>query len=222
MKILIVEDDPIIARGLQVFLESANFRISHAETLKKAFDFFSTDSFNLVILDLGLSDGSGLTFLTHVRETGSHLPVIILTAKSDEDSLIEGLQKGANDYMKKPFSNRELQARIHSVLRVTPLTENSITFGELQIEKEKRTVKVNDKSIELNRREFDLLCMLAQKPDTILTRERMLSVLDKESEIFDRTIDSHISHLRSKLRHGGAHGIKISSVYGVGYRMEKV
>ena len=92
----------------------------------------------------------------------------------------------------------------------------------MQILKDQRAVKINDKPVELNRREFDLLVLLSLKPDTILTRERILTVLDKEGEIFDRTVDSHISHLRSKLRQAGADGIKISSVYGVGYRLEKV
>ncbi len=175
-----------------------------------------------VVLDLGLTDGSGLTFLGHVRDSGSLLPIIILTAKTDEDSVVEGLQKGANDYMKKPFSNRELHARINSVLRVPAPSENTVNFGEMQILKDQRVVKINEKPVELNRREFDLLVLLSLKPDTILTRERILTVLDKEGEIFDRTVDSHISHLRSKLRQAGADGIKISSVYGVGYRLEKV
>lgn len=222
MHLLIVEDDPIIARGLQVFLESSNIKVSHASTLKRAFELFEKDKFNLAVLDLGLTDGSGLTFLTHIRELGSSLPIIILTAKTDEDSVIEGLQKGANDYMKKPFSNRELHARINSVLRVPPPSENIISFGDLHISRDQRVVKIKDRTIELNRREFDLLCLLCHKPDTILTRERILVVLDKEGEIFDRTIDSHISHLRSKLRQAGADGIKISSIYGVGYRLENV
>ncbi|MBL7544117.1 MAG: response regulator transcription factor [Bdellovibrionaceae bacterium] len=222
MHILIVEDDPVIARGLQVFLESAHFDVSHASTLARAFELFAEEKFSLAVLDLGLTDGSGLTFLQHVRDSGSQLPIIILTAKTDEDSVVEGLQKGANDYMKKPFSNRELHARIHTVLRVPSNNDNKIVFGDLQIEKAQRLVKIKDRIIELNRREFDLLCLLAIKPDAILTRERILTVLDKEAEIFDRTIDSHISHLRSKLRQAGADGIKISSVYGVGYRLEKV
>lgn len=222
MHLLIVEDDPIIARGLQVFLESVNYKVTHASTLAKAFDLFSNEKYNLVVLDLGLTDGSGFSFLSHVRGSNSLLPIIILTAQTDEDSVVKGLQSGANDYMKKPFSNRELHARIQTVLRATPTEESVITFGELQISKEQRSLKINDKSVEINRREFDLLCLLCQKPDAILTRERILTVLDKEGEIFDRTVDSHISHLRSKLRQAGASGIKISSVYGIGYRLEKV
>lgn len=221
MKLLIVEDDPVIARGLHVFLESASFQVSHASTLKHAYEYFEKEKFNICILDLGLTDGSGLTFLTHVRSSDSLLPIIILTAKTDEDSVVDGLQKGANDYMKKPFSNRELHARINSVLRVPIPSENIINFGDLQILKDQRIVKVKDKILELNRREFDLLCLLSHRPDTILTRERILTVLDKDGEIFDRTIDSHISHLRSKLRQAGA-AVKVSSVYGVGYRLEKL
>lgn len=221
MHLLIVEDDPIIARGLQVFLESASYKVTHASTLVRATELFAKEKFNLVVLDLGLTDGSGLTFLAHVRKSGSQLPIIILTAKTDEDSVVDGLQKGANDYMKKPFSNRELQARIQSVLRIPLPSENDLNFGDMHISKEQRLVKIKDRSIELNRREFDLLVLLCQRPDAILTRERILTVLDKDGEIFDRTIDSHISHLRSKLRQAGADSIKITSVYGVGYRLEK-
>ena len=113
MHLLIVEDDPIIARGLQVFLESANFKISHASTLKRAFELFEKEKYNLAVLDLGLTDGSGLTFLGHVRDSGSLLPIIILTAKTDEDSVVEGLQQGANDYMKKPFS---IESYMHELI----------------------------------------------------------------------------------------------------------
>lgn len=222
MNILLVEDDPAIARGLQVSLESEGYDILWASSLKSAFEYNDKEKITLAILDLGLSDGSGFDFLSKVREFGSRLPIIILTAKTDEDSVVEGLQRGANDYMKKPFGNRELLARIKAVLREPQLREDQIRCGSLLLLLEQRIVKFKDLPIDLNRREFDILKVLVQKVDTIVTRDFLIQQIDKDGEIFDRTIDSHISHLRARLKKSGATEIKISSVYGLGYRLEKI
>jgi DNA-binding response OmpR family regulator len=220
MNILLVEDDPALARGLQLTLEAEGYSIIWAESLRSAFDKNEKEKLGLVILDLGLTDGSGFEFLNKVREAGSRLPIIILTAQSDEDSLVEGLQRGANDYMKKPFSNRELLARIKAVLREPQMRESQTRYGDLLLLHDQRLVKFKDITVEMNRREFDVLFLLVQKVDTIVTREAMMEYIDKEGEIFDRTIDSHVSHLRSRLKAAGVNNIKISSVYGLGYRLE--
>lgn len=221
MNILLVEDDPALARGLQLTLEAEGYSIIRADSLSSAFRENQKEKLGLAILDLSLTDGSGFDFLNKVREGGSRLPIIILTAQSDEDSLVEGLQRGANDYMKKPFSNRELLARIKAVLREPQMRENQTRYGDLLLLHEQRIVKFKDITVEMNRREFDVLFLLIQKVDAIVTREAMMEYIDKEGEIFDRTIDSHISHLRSRLKAAGATNIKISSVYGLGYRLEK-
>lgn len=222
INILLVEDDPAIARGLQLSLGAEGYQILWAESLKSAYDKNQNEKLGLVILDLGLADGSGFEFLTRLREEGSRLPIIILTAQSDEDSLVEGLQKGANDYMKKPFSNRELLARIKAVLREPQLRESQTRYGDLLILLEQRVVKFNEMTVDMNRREFDILLMLVQKADTIVTREVLIERIGKDGEIFDRTIDSHVSHLRSRFKAAGITCLKISSVYGLGYRLEKV
>lgn len=222
MNILLVEDDPALARGLQLTLEAEGYRIIWADSLRSAFDKNQKEKLGLVILDLGLTDGSGFEFLNKVREGGSRLPIIILTAQSDDDSLIEGLQRGANDYMKKPFSNRELLARIKAVLKEPQMRESQTRYGDLLLLHEQRLVKFNDNNVEMNRREFDVLLLLVQKADTIVTREALMRYIDKDGEIFDRTIDSHVSHLRSRFKAAGITNMKISSVYGMGYRLEKV
>lgn len=222
MNILLVEDDPALARGLQLTLQAEGYDIIWADSLQAAFAKNNKEKLGLVILDLGLTDGSGFDFLRKVRENGSRLPIIILTAQTDEDSLIEGLQRGANDYMKKPFSNRELLARIKAVLREPQMRENQTRYGDLLLLLDQRIVKFKEATVEMNRREFDVLLFLVQKAETIVTREALMEHIDKEGEIFDRTIDSHVSHVRSRLKSAGITNIKISSVYGLGYRLEKV
>lgn len=222
MNVLLVEDDPALARGIQVILEIEGYRTFWASNLKSAYEINEGEKLELVILDLGLADGSGFDFLTKVRESGSRLPIIVLTAKTDEDSIVEGLQRGANDYMKKPFGNRELLARIKAILREPQLRENQFRFGDLLLLVDQRVVKYKEKLIEVNRREFDILLFLVQRANTIVNREILLQAMDKDGQIFDRTIDSHISHLRSRFRSANISTIKISSVYGLGYRLEKV
>lgn len=221
MNILLVEDDPVLARGLQLTLQAEGYGIVWADNLKSAFDKNQKEKLGLVILDLGLTDGSGFDFLNEVRNSGSRLPIIILTAQSDEDSLIEGLQQGANDYMKKPFSNRELVARIKAVLREPQVREAQTRYSDLLLLHDQRIVKFKESNIEMNRREFDVLHFLIQRAEMIVTREALMEHIDKDGDIFDRTIDSHVSHLRSRFKAAGVTNIKISSVYGLGYRLEK-
>lgn len=221
MNILLVEDDPVLARGLQLTLQAEGYGIVWADSLKSAFDKNQKEKLGLVILDLGLTDGSGFDFLNEVRNSGSRLPIIILTAQSDEDSLIEGLQQGANDYMKKPFSNRELVARIKAVLREPQVREAQTRYSDLLLLHDQRIVKFKESNIEMNRREFDVLHFLIQRAEMIVTREALMEHIDKDGDIFDRTIDSHVSHLRSRFKAAGVTNIKISSVYGLGYRLEK-
>ncbi|HLE09635.1 MAG: hypothetical protein A2504_07070 [Bdellovibrionales bacterium RIFOXYD12_FULL_39_22] len=219
--ILLVEDDQMIARGIQINLELEGYKFSLAENLKMAFDINQTEKINLVVLDIGLPDGSGFEFLKKIRGSGSRLPIIILTAQTDEDFVVEGLQLGANDYMRKPFGNKELLARIKTALKEPQRRDRQLRFEDLLIIIEKRKVMFGETLIDLNPREFDILLYMIERADSIITRESLLQVFDKDGEIFDRTIDSHVSHLRASLKKMGVTSIKISSVYGIGYRLEK-
>ncbi|MGZ3713627.1 MAG: response regulator transcription factor [Bdellovibrionota bacterium] len=221
-KILLVEDDPGIGKGLKVTLELEGYGVIWAETLAAAKAATAKEgAFDLVILDLNLPDGSGLTFARSCRSEFPAMPVLMLTASSDEESVVAGFEAGAIDYVRKPFSNKELKARIQVVLKDKSKTNSrTLQYGTLTVLQDKRLVKVNDASLELNRREFDILCYLVTNAETVVTRESLLRLLDKEGEIFDRTIDSHVSHLRSRLRKAGLSGVQISTVYGVGYRLE--
>lgn len=220
-KILLVEDDPILGRGLSVNLELEGHSVFWAKTLKSAIDANAQSNFNLVLLDLGLPDGSGLSFCSRLREDGSRIPIIILTAQSDEDSVVEGLSRGANDYVRKPFGVRELMARVKIALGERVIRDKQIRYGDLMLLLDQRKAYFEDVEIELSRREFDLLSFLVHHAEAVVSRDRLIDALGNEAEIFDRTIDSHVSHIRSRLKARGLSSLRISSVYGVGYRLEK-
>jgi DNA-binding response OmpR family regulator len=223
--ILLVEDDPVLGRGLNVNLELEGYKVQWVKSLHAAADARQDWHFELVILDLGLPDGNGLQLLKQLKTSTnakeSTTPVVILTAQTDEDSVVEGLGAGASDYVRKPFGNRELLARIKAVLREPATQGHQLKYENLVISLDQRRVTYGDNDIELSRREFDLLCHFVQRAEAVVTRDALLQALGKDDEIFDRTIDSHVSHLRARLRKVGVQSIQISSVYGVGYRLEK-
>ena len=220
-KILFVEDDPVLGRSLSVNLEIEGYGVVWVRDLKSAIKVNATEAFNLVVLDLGLPDGNGLSFCSRLREAHSRVPIIILTAQTDEESVVEGLTQGANDYVRKPFGARELLARIKTVLREPSLRENQVRFGELVVLIDQRKSFYDGKEIELSRREFDILSFFVQHAEAVVSRERLIEAVDSGSEINDRTIDPHVSHVRARLRTAGAQLLQISPVYGVGYRLEK-
>jgi two-component system, OmpR family, response regulator len=219
-QILLVEDDPMLGSNLKLNLELEGFKVDWAHNLAEAFATNGEKPFQLALLDLGLPDGSGLNFCRQVREQGSRLPIIILTAQSDEDSVVDGLSAGADDYVKKPFSNRELVARIRTALRAPQVREEQTRVGNLTVLMEQRRVYVGSEEVTLNRREFDVLKILVSRPGVVVTREMIINQLGESAEqIFDRTVDSHISHLRAKLKKVKECNIRIKSEYGVGYRI---
>jgi two-component system OmpR family response regulator len=221
--LLLVEDDPVLGRGLQINLELEGFQVEWAKDLATArIKFEANPSFRMLILDLNLPDGNGLSLLREVRKK-SNLPVIILTARTEEESVVEGLQAGANDYVRKPFGNRELMARIRATLKdLAVKNPNEIHVGDLLLSKQKRRCYFKEAEIDLNRREFDILSYMMENVDAVITRDNLLQFLNTDGEVFDRTIDSHISHIRAKLRKSNVQTVHINSVYGVGYRLEKL
>lgn len=218
-RILLVEDDPILGASLKLNLEIETNQVSWARSLAEADAVNRSQAFHVILLDLGLPDGQGLDFCKRLRQEGSRIPVIILTAQADEDSVVEGFQVGANDYVKKPYSTKELLARVKAVVREPQMREDQIRIGDLLILKEQRRVFIDGEEMSLNRREFDVLKVLAENLGVVLTREAIIQKLGGAEDIFDRTIDSHVSHIRSKLKQSEKRSIKIKSEYGVGYRL---
>ena len=218
--ILLVEDDPLLGEGLVLSLQLEGYTVDWAKTLNSGREKFNSKNFNLVILDMGLPDGLGIELCREIRKKDDKLSVLFLTAQTDETTLVEALNDGANDFIKKPFSQRELMARIKAALRITTSTPKLMKVGELAINIDQREVNYKGENLNLNRRQFDILAYLIKRQGEIITREQLIDHLGQENEIFDRTIDSHLSQLRKIFRTHSIETVQISPVYGVGYRLE--
>jgi two-component system OmpR family response regulator len=219
--ILLVEDDPALGRGLVVRLELEAYKVTWARSLHAAREENEKAKYDMIILDRGLPDGNGLDFCLELRKNGLRTPILMLTAQTDEDSVVDGLSAGANDYIRKPFGHKELLARIKTALGESTLRESQLKYGDLTLLLQQRKVMMGEIEVDLNRREFDVLSYFIERAEAVVTRDALLQSLDKGTEIFDRTFDSHVSHIRSKLKQSGVNSVQISSVYGLGYRLEK-
>jgi DNA-binding response OmpR family regulator len=219
-KILLLEDDPFLGKGLMIQLQTAGHEVTWQPTIAQAKASEASNQFDLLLLDINLPDGSGLDFCHAIRQRGSKLPIVMLTAMADDDSEVKGFECGANDYIKKPFSNRALLARIQALLKEPFLKEEKIRVGPILVLVDQRKVLIEGQNVDLNRREFDIFVHLAKTPGVVLSRDQLLSALDSDENILDRTIDSHFSHIRSKIKKIGIDSIIIRSVYGIGYVLE--
>lgn len=219
-KILIVEDDPQITKILKLNLKLSGFDTENAMTFQDAWSKITTDHYDLILMDIGLPDGSGLDLCQKVRESGNDVPIVFLSALTDEATVVKGIKNGADDYLRKPFGLEELKVRVNKFLRKVVPQMQTIKFGELTIDPTKRMVTLMGEMINLGRKELDILTLLARKAGDIVTRENILSSLYDNADLYDRTVDSHMSHLRRKLREVAGQSLQISSVYGLGYRLE--
>jgi two-component system alkaline phosphatase synthesis response regulator PhoP len=219
--ILIIEDEPNLARLARDYMDRAGFRAIVAGTAADGRDRLKADRPDLVVLDLGLPDGNGLDLLRELRHDGN-LPVIILTARGDEVDRIVGLELGADDYVVKPFSPNELVARVRAVLRraITATEPASIIdAGDLQIDVPRMRVSRDGEAIDLTATEFQLLATMAKEPGRVFTRGQLLNTVHGVMvEAYERAIDAHIKNIRRKLEGDGESRIYIQTVHGVGYR----
>lgn len=219
--ILLVDDEQHIIDLASMYLSREGYTITSAIDGKLALDKILSEQPNLVVLDLMLPGMDGWEVCRRVRAE-SDVPIIMLTARSDDIDKIVGLELGADDYLTKPFNPRELVARVRAILRRSTIrpTDNStsaITFGNLTIHPEKRTVMVKGQPVDLRMKEFDLLLALAENPDVVFSREKLLDAVwgfDFAGET--RTVDVHVAHLRHKL--DGMQPV-IETVWGVGYKL---
>ena len=221
-KILIVDDEPRIRELIHEHLQYSGYVCEEAGDGSAALAQLSGGGFDLVILDLMMPFMDGMTCLREMRARHINTPVIILTARGEEYDKLAGLESGADDYVVKPFSPRELVARVKAVLnRTMPRTEASdstMTFGELSIDTASHSVKVDGKETSLTPKEFDLLVFLAGNKGMALSREKILQkVWNYDYYGEDRTVDTHVKMLRSHL--GSCRGY-IVTVWGIGYKFD--
>lgn len=220
--IAIVEDEPDIVELVTLHLEKAGFSVKSFPSGSEFLRFADKTVPSLVLLDLMLPDMDGIDICKNLRRRDrfAALPVIMVTAKGEETDKILGLELGADDYMTKPFSPKELVARVKAVLRrqgpAGPAA--AIQIGELSIDREKYEARVGGRAMELTSAEFKILALLASKQGWVFSREKILDHLwGDEKAVIDRTVDVHIRHLREKL--GEAAGL-IKNIRGVGYKLE--
>ncbi len=217
--ILVIDDEPNIVNLVSTYLKAESFEVVTAADGVTGLKLFRNQKPQLIVLDLMLPDMDGLEVLSQIRRE-SNVYVIMLTARSEETDKIVGLSVGADDYVTKPFSPRELVARIKAALRrlTSPQAEsNSLVFAHTKIDLAGRHVTVDDQVVELTAIEFDLLKTLAEHRGMVLSREQLLDkVWDYEFYVDTRVVDVHIGHLRQKLLREDL----ISTVRGVGYRFE--
>jgi len=218
MKILVVEDDELLRQGLLKALQQEQYSCDAVASLAEAEAHVGVTQYGLVLLDLGLPDGDGLTLLRRWRRQGQTMPVLILTARDTLDEKIQGLDLGADDYMVKPFALAELQARVRALLRRDHgQASNRLECGDLCLELDDKLVTLDGEPVVLTRREFALLRRLAMAAGKTVNRERLQEDLyDWQDDIGSNTLEVHIHHLRRKLGAG-----RISTVRGEGYRLEK-
>ncbi|WP_114570763.1 response regulator transcription factor [Exiguobacterium flavidum] len=220
--ILVVDDEAQMRDLLVSNLEKENYTTMTASNGQEAIDRLQNGDFHLVLLDVMMPEMDGLTACMRIREF-SNVPIIMLTARSDELDRIHGLKIGADDYITKPFSPRELLARIEATLRrshrFTVDQAATIKIGKLEIDTESRTVHVSGKLVSLTRKEFDLLHLFVQHNDKVFSREQLLDQIWGADYIGNlRTVDTHIKTLRLKL---GEAGNAIQTVWGIGYKFEE-
>nr|WP_276508957.1 response regulator transcription factor [Entomospira culicis] len=219
-----VDDEPTARDVVKAYLEREDYRVFVSENGKEALIYFYNEVVDFVILDLMLPDISGEEICREIRKT-SNIPIIMLTAKSEESDRLAGLDLGADDYIVKPFSPKELVARIRTILRrVKPLAVQKELFypPSLKIIPDEHRVIVDNEEVTLTKQELSLLLLMAENPGIVFTRAKMLDrAFDMAFDGDERTVDVHIKNLRRKIEPDSRKPIYIETVYGVGYRFTK-
>ena len=219
--ILVVDDEPKIVDVVQSYLEKSGYRVIAASTGRQALEAYEARRPHLLILDWMLPDIPGEEVCRRIRET-SDVPVILLTARAGEENILEGFTFGADDYVTKPFSPRQLVARVEAVLRRTHTdATRALSFGggDLVIDTTGHAVAKAGRPANLTPNEFQILALLAQRPKKVFTREELISFMERDPfEGYSRVIDTHIKNIRQKIETDPKNPRYILTVHGVGYR----
>lgn len=226
-QILVVEDDPDIGELVEMHLTESGYKVDRAMDGQSGLEKALEGDYSLVILDVMLPRMDGLEVCKQIRAEKKSLPILMLTSRSEEFDKVLGLELGADDYVTKPFSLRELMARVKAMIRrVNAVKEDSnedspaeLSFAELTINMEKRKVTRSGTVVELTAKEFDLLALFAQNPGRAYSRQELLDIVwGYHFDGYDHTVNSHINRLRGKVEENAAEPKFIKTVWGVGYR----
>jgi two-component system alkaline phosphatase synthesis response regulator PhoP len=219
--ILVVDDEPRIAEIARDYLERAGYTVTMAGNGADALTIARTKHPDLIVLDLGLPHVDGLDVTRSLRKR-SNVPIIMLTARVDERDKLAGLELGADDYITKPFSPKELVARVRAVFRridAPPERGDLVRAGEVTLDKRRMQVTIGANHIDLTATEFELLATLARQPGRVFTRAQLLDAIrGVEADAFDRAIDAHVKNVRRKLEPDPKHPRYVLTVHGVGYK----
>jgi DNA-binding response OmpR family regulator len=224
-KILVVDDEPSIGEVVSLYLKQAGYTVTVVRDGQAALDAIAQELPDLVVLDLMLPKVDGLEITRRLRSKGD-TPIIMLTARKEETDRIVGLEMGADDYVVKPFSPRELVSRVKAVLRRVGSTpadsrQQAVVFGQVRIDPNTRQVLVNDQEVSLTVKEFDLLWMLATHPRQVFNRDQLLDSVWGVTEYVDpSTVTVHVRRLREKIESNPSEPRHIQTIWGVGYRFD--
>jgi DNA-binding response OmpR family regulator len=222
--ILIVEDEPEIASTIQTYLQKMNYAVVIASNIKSVEKIMDEKQIDIILLDLGLPDGDGIEFLKNINTTTFTGNTIIISSQSSEESVINGLNAGSDDYLIKPFNLPELVARIKNIRKLRSPANKVITINEIKINEAERLVTVNGNSLTLTKSEFDLLLFMVQNANMILSHSTIGRHLYKNISMEETTnemVYNHIKNLKRKLMKFTDH-CYIHSVYGLGYKFQDV
>jgi len=229
MSIAIIEDDPNIRSLLRIVLSELNVSIDEYDNGWKGLDGILQNNFSLLILDLMLPGVNGIEICRKIRQSGNNLHILMLTSKSEEDDKIAGLDIGADDYLTKPFSNKELLARVKALLRRSEVKSNTdkkenqiITLGGLSLDMSNRILTKNNKEVNLTAKEFDIIQLFMSNAGRNFTRMDVLErVWGEQFEGLEHTVNSNINRLRNKIEEDPTKPKYIVTVWGVGYKFNK-
>jgi len=218
MRILVVEDDSLLAQGLTRILSRAGHAVDQAENGLQADKALRTAPYELVVLDIGLPDIDGFEVLRRLRRRHAATNVLVLTARDAVEDRVHGLDLGADDYLTKPFSVTEFEARVRALLRRTSLPAGAVSMGGLTVDVEAKRIRVNGTSIVLTVREWALLELFMARPGRVLSKEQIAQQLaDYDAQLTPNAIEVYVSRLRAKIE---AAGVRIRTVRGFGYLWE--
>jgi two-component system, OmpR family, response regulator len=218
MRLLVVEDDRLLASGLVTVLTRAGHAVDHAASGKYADQLLARTAYDLVVLDIGLPDIDGFEVLRRLRQRRSPVSVLVLTARDAVDDRVHGLDLGADDYLTKPFSVTELEARVRALLRRNQPLEATLSIAGLSIDASAKRVRIHGKAVDLTPREYALLELFVTRPGRVLSKEQIAERLfNLDGEFSANAIEVHVSRLRSKIEPAG---VRIRTVRGFGYLWE--